>query len=79
MPGAAACASGAGTAALALVRPIAIMPITTAGVAVERDFVNQFPSLPRIIDGACLTWLYFAGAATAANTNFYGSIEAAWS
>ena len=72
-------ASGAGTAALALVRPIAMMPLTTAGVAVERDFVNQFPSLPRIIDGACLTWLYFAGGTTAANTNFYGSIEAAWS
>ncbi len=72
-------ASGAGTAALVFARTIAIMPITTAGVAVERDFVNQFPSLPRIIDGACLTWIYFAGAATAANTNFYGSIEAAWS
>jgi hypothetical protein len=72
-------ASGAGTAALAFVRPIAIMPITTAGVAVERDFVNQFPSLPRIIDGACLTWIYFAGGVTAANTNFYGSIEGAWS
>lgn len=72
-------ASGAGTAALVFVRPIAIMPLTTAGVAVERDFVNQFPSLPRIIDGACLTWMYFAGGTTAANTNFYGSIEAAWS
>lgn len=72
-------ASGAGTAALVFARPIAIMPITTAGVAVERDFVNQFPSLPRIIDGACLTWIYFAGAATASSTNFYGSIEAAWS
>ena len=72
-------ASGSGAAALVLARPIAILPITTAGVAVERDFVNQFPSLPRIIDGACLTWLYFAGGATASSTNFYGSIEAAWS
>ena len=35
-------ASGAGTAALALVRTIAIMPITTAGVAVERDLSTSF-------------------------------------
>jgi hypothetical protein len=71
-------ASGSGAAALVFARPIAIMPLTTAGVACERDFVNQLPSLPRIIDGACLTWLYFAGGTTASSTNFYGSIEAAW-
>jgi hypothetical protein len=72
-------ASGAGTAALALYRPLMTIPLTTAGVASERDLVNQIPSLPRIQDGACLTWLYFAGAATAAATNFYGSIEKGWS
>jgi len=68
-------ASLAGTAALVLARPILSIPITTAGVAAERDLVNQLPSLPRIIDGACLTWLYFAGAATGASTNFYGALE----
>lgn len=71
-------ASGAGTAALVLARPLMQLPITTAALAVERDLVNQFPSMPRIYDGACLTWLYFAGAATAASTNFYGSIEGVW-
>lgn len=71
-------ASGAGTAALVLARPIFTIPLTTATVASERDFLNQLPSLPRIMDGACLTWLYFAGAATAANTNFYGSVEMGW-
>jgi hypothetical protein len=40
--------------------------------------LNQLPSLPRVMDGACLTWLYFAGAATAANSNFYGSVEFGW-
>jgi hypothetical protein len=30
------------------------------------------------MDGACLTWLYFAGTATAANTNFYGAVEVGW-
>lgn len=71
-------ASGAGTAALVLCRPLATLPITTASVAGERDLMNQLPSLPRIFDGACLTWIYFAGANTAASTNFYGATEVAW-
>ena len=73
-----AASGAASTAALVLTRPILTLPVTTLGVAVERDLVNQLPSLPRLMDGACLHWLYFAGAATAANTNFYGSLEAAW-
>ena len=72
-------ASGSGTAALVLARPILQLPITTVSILSERDLVNQLPSMPRIMDGACLTWLYFAGAATAANTNFYGHLESAWS
>lgn len=71
-------ASGAGTAALVLAKPLLTIPITTAGVASERDFLNQIPSFPQIKDDACLTWLYFAGAATAASTNFYGAIDFAW-
>lgn len=71
-------ASGAGTAALLLYRPITTLPLVAASIASERDLLNQLPSLPRIYDGACLTWLYFSGAATAANTNIYGSIESAW-
>ena len=71
-------ASGAGAAALVLARPIMTVPLVQASVASERDAVNQLPSLPPIPDGACLTWLYFAGAATATNTNFYGHAEFAW-
>lgn len=72
-------ASGAGTAALVLYKPILTIPLTQVSVASERDFLNQIPSLPQIPDGACLTWLYFAGAATAANTNIFGSLELGWS
>lgn len=72
-------AANTGTGALCLVRPIFSMPITAASIMVERDLVNQLYSLPVIKDGACLTWLYFAGAATGANTNFYGALEGAWS
>ena len=71
-------ASGAGTAALVLTRPLLTLPITTVGVAGERDLVTQLPSLPRVLDGACLHWLLFTGAATAANTSFYGAIELGW-
>jgi hypothetical protein len=71
-------ANTAGAMALCLAKPLLTLPLTTASVAAERDLLNQLPSLPRVMDGACLTWLYFAGAATAANTNFYGSIEIGW-
>lgn len=71
-------AANTGTGALCLARPLLTIPLTTAAVAVERDLVNQLPSMPRVIDGACLVWLYFAGAATAASTNFHGHVELGW-
>ena len=71
-------AANTGTGALCLARPLLTLPLTTVSVAAERDLLNQLPSLPRVMDGACLTWLYFAGAATAANTNFYGAVEFGW-
>ncbi len=71
-------AANTGTGALCLARPLLTLPITTVGVAAERDLLNQLPSLPRVMDGACLTWLYFAGVATAASTNFYGAVEVGW-
>lgn len=71
-------ASGSGTAALVLCKPLITLPITTAGVYAERDLLNQLPSLPKIEDDACLTWLYFPGAATAANTNIFGHIQSVW-
>jgi hypothetical protein len=71
-------AANTGTGALCLARPLLTLPLTTVSVAAERDLLNQLPSLPRVMDGACLTWLYFAGAAAAANTNFYGAVEVGW-
>lgn len=71
-------AANTGTFALCLAKPLLTIPITTASVAAERDLVNQLPSLPQVKDGACLVWLYFAGAATGAATNFYLSTEFGW-
>jgi hypothetical protein len=66
------------TSALCLVRPLALIPITTQYIPGERDFVNQLPSLPRVYDDACLIWLYYAGAATVASTAFNGHVDFAW-
>jgi len=71
-------AANTGTGALCLARPLLTLPLTTVSVAAERDLLNQLPSLPRVMDGACLVWLYFAGAATGATTNFYGGVEFGW-
>jgi len=68
-----------GTYCVALVKEIARLPITTLGVAAERDLVNQLPSLPRIYDGACLTWLMYSGAATPINSAIAGHLDVVWS
>lgn len=68
----------AGAIALCLAKPLLTIPLVTLSNIVERDFVNQLTSLPRIMNGACLTWLYYPGATTAINSNFYGSLEFVW-
>jgi hypothetical protein len=64
---------------LVLCRPLLTLPMTTIGVAAERDLINQLPSAPRVYDGACLACLMYAGAATPTNSAFYGHIDFAWS
>lgn len=72
-------ASGtASTAALVLCKPLAQISIGVVGLMTEKDLVNQIPSMPVIKDGACLTWILVAGAATAAATTFTGAIESVW-
>lgn len=67
-----------GEYSVVLYRPLVTLPMTTIGVAAERDLMNQVPSLPRVYDGACLTWLLYSGAATPANSAFFGHIDYAW-
>ena len=71
--------SGANNVAtIILCKPLAILPNSTVSVATERDFMNQIRSLPQIQDGANLTWLFMAGAATAVNTAAYGWMDYCW-
>jgi hypothetical protein len=71
-------ASLAGTAALVLYKPITQITISVSGLMTEKDLLNQIPSLPRIADGACLTWILGAGAAVAASTTFNFGTEYVW-
>jgi hypothetical protein len=64
---------------VAYCRPLLTLPMTTVGVAAERDLVNQLPSMPRVYDGACLVWMLYSGALTPANSTFYGHIDFGWS
>lgn len=64
---------------LVICRPLLTLPMTTIGVAAERDLLNQVPSLPRVYDGANLTWIMYAGAATPVNSAYYGHLDFGWS
>lgn len=68
-------AANTGTFALVLARPLAQITLSVAGLMTEKDLLNQIPSLPEIKDGACLTWLWGAGAATSSFTTFAGGLE----
>ena len=67
-----------GTYCVALYKELARFPVTTLGVAAERDFLNQRPSLPRVYDGAALYFLVGSGAATPANSAFSGHLDLVW-
>lgn len=73
-----AASASASTARLCIVKPLCTIPLTTVSVMSERDLMNQLPSLPQVVDGACIVPLLYAGAAVAASTNFYGAVETAW-
>ena len=63
---------------LVLCKPLMTLPITTLGVTAERDLVNQFASMPKIYDGACLAWLMLAGANTPVASPISGHLEFGW-
>lgn len=64
---------------LCYAKPLLTLPMTTLGVASERDLVNQLPSMPRVFDGACLVWLCYTNAVIPNNSPFYGHLDFGWS
>lgn len=67
-----------GSLAIVLCKPLATIPITTAGIMAERNLMTQLPSLPKIVDGANLNMLFVTASATATSTPIMGYLETAW-
>lgn len=65
-----------GEFSIGLVKPILTMPITTLGIASERQFVQNAPT---IYDGANLHWLINHGVATPTNSALWGHLDMVWS
>ena len=61
-----------------LYKELAMIPVPASNVYYEREFVNNFPSLENVVDGAVLGLIYIAGSGTAASTTFIGHVETAW-
>lgn len=61
-----------GTYTVALVKEIGRFPLSTLGLASERNFLFEFPSLPRIYDGAALYFALGSGVATPASSAISG-------
>jgi hypothetical protein len=68
-----------GEFSVGLCRPLITMPMTTIGVASEREFLTQVSGgLPRVYDGAALYWMIYHGAATPTNSAFFGHCDFVW-
>lgn len=70
--------TGTGVMALCIVKPICDIALPVSGMWSERDLVNQLPSLPQILDGACLGWLLYSTNATPANSPLTYALDFAW-
>lgn len=57
-------AHASGTVIIGLCKPLWTIPVPATGLYTKLDFVNAFPSLPRIRDGANIQFLLYQTAAT---------------
>jgi len=68
-----------GVGCIILHRPIATIPLVAANTPGERDFLNQFPTFPRIYDDACLGLFCLIGGALTASTGVVqGELNTVW-
>jgi len=67
-----------GEYSVALIKELARFPISTLGLASERNFVFEYPSMPRIYDGAALYFLIGHGVATPVNSALSGILTFVW-
>ena len=67
-----------GTYTVVLFKEITEMPLSTLGLAAERNLITEMPSMPRIYDSAALYWIYGSGVATPASSAFSGTLNFLW-
>jgi len=70
--------SAAGLATLVLCKPLAWINLNAAFIPQGRDYLFHVPPLPQIYDGACLSFLMFSGAATAASVSLNAKLDFVW-
>lgn len=67
-----------GEYSVAMVKEIARVPLNVLGQAAERNLQFDYPSLPRIYDGAALYWLVMSSTTTPTNATFSGDCTFIW-
>lgn len=67
-----------GSYSIALVKEIARIPLNVLGQAAERNLQFDYPSLPRIYDGAALYWMVLSSTTTPTNATFSGDATFIW-
>lgn len=67
-----------GSYSIAMVKELTRIPLNILGQAAERNLQFDYPSLPRIYDGAALYWMYMSSTTTPANATFSGDLTFVW-
>lgn len=72
-------AHASGSVFIGLCKPICqAIPVPATGLFNMVDFVNTLPSLPRLRNGANITFLAFATGATTSGGTFYSTFDYCW-
>jgi hypothetical protein len=67
-----------GEYSVGMVKELTRIPLNVLGQAAERNLQFDYPSLPRIYDGAALYWLVMSSTTTPANATFSGDLTFIW-
>lgn len=67
-----------GSYSVAMVKELARVPLNVLGQAAERNLQFDYPSLPRIYDGAALYWAVMSSTTTPTNATFSGDLTFIW-
>lgn len=63
---------------VALVKELTRFPLSTLGLASERNLLFEYPSLPRVYDGAAIYFALGSGVATPASSAISGQLNFIW-